>query len=102
MRPKLPSLRSLVSLWALPRSLARQAMDRVNIFIPLRDTDVKQIRAILRRRRFEFARRDHAHFTAKKDRLHVTVYEKGPKELVQGNEAAEFARSVLEPLVARE
>ena len=34
-----------------------------------------------------------------KGRLHVTVYEKGPKALVQGNEAGEFARDVLEPMV---
>ena len=40
-----------------------------------------------------------AHFTAKKGRLHVTVYENGPKALVQGNEAREFARDVLEPMV---
>ena len=74
-------------------------MDRVNILIPLCEADVPTIRTTLKRRRFEFAERDHAHFTAKRDRLHVTIYEKGPKALVQGHEAGEFARSVLEPLV---
>ena len=67
-------------------------MKLVNILIPLREPDVKNIRRTLKRRRFEFAERDYAHFTAKKGRLHVTVYEKGPKALVQGNEARDFAR----------
>jgi ribonuclease HIII len=74
-------------------------MDLHNILIPLYETDVKKLRTTLKRRRFEFAERDYAHFTAKKGRLHVTVYENGPKALVQGNEAREFARDVLEPMV---
>lgn len=74
-------------------------MDLHNILIPLYEADVKKLRTTLKRRRFEFAERDHAHFTAEKGRLHVTVYENGPKALVQGNEAREFARDVLEPMV---
>ena len=76
-------------------------MKLVNILIPLRKSDVKKIRSTLRRRRFEFAERDYGYFTAKRGRLHVTIYEKGPKALVQGNEAEEFAGSVLEPMVTR-
>lgn len=95
-------------------------MDLHNILIPLYEADVKKLRTTLKRRRFEFAERAHAHFTAKKGGLHVTVYENGPKALVQhalrslmlfiasratkvgeegGNEAREFARDVLEPMV---
>ena len=74
-------------------------MDRHNILIQLYKADVKKLRTSLKRRRFEFTERDHAHFTAKRGRLHVTVYENGPKALVQGNEAREFARDVLEPMV---
>jgi ribonuclease HIII len=74
-------------------------MDIHNILIPLSEADVKKLRTTLKRRRFEFAERDHAHFTAKKGRLHVTVYENCPKALVQGSEAREFARDVLEPMV---
>ena len=59
-------------------------MDLDNILIPLYEAEVKKLRTILKRRRFEFAERAHAHFTAKKGRLHVTVYENGPKALVQG------------------
>ena len=75
-------------------------MDCYNIIIPLRLEGVDLVRATLRGHRFEFSERDYAHFTAKKNRLHVTVYEKGPKLLVQGNGALDFADSVLEPLVA--
>jgi|GEM_PF-1896004 len=44
-------------------------MDLHNILIPLYEAEVKKLRAILKRRRFEFAERAHAHFTAKKGRL---------------------------------
>ena len=58
-------------------------MDLHNMLIPLYEADVKELRTTLKRRRFEFAERAHAHFTAKKGGLHVTVYENGPKALVQ-------------------
>ncbi|MEO1834900.1 MAG: hypothetical protein ABGZ49_05335 [Akkermansiaceae bacterium] len=74
-------------------------MDRHNVLIPLRLEGVDLIWSTLRGHRFEFSERDHAHFTAKKNGLHVTVYEKGPKMLVQGNGALDFADSVLGPLV---
>ncbi|MDE0825827.1 MAG: hypothetical protein OSA48_03355 [Akkermansiaceae bacterium] len=74
--------------------------DRVNVLIRLHEEEVKKVRAALRRRRFKFAERDYAHFTAVKAGLHVTAYQKGPKVLIQGNEAMDFARSVLEPLVS--
>jgi ribonuclease HIII len=73
-------------------------MDLHNILIPLYEADVNKLRTTLKRRRFEFAERAYAHFTAKRGRLHVTVYENGPKALVQGNEAQEFTRDVLEPM----
>ena len=75
-------------------------MDPFNILIPLRLDDVDRIWVTLRDRRFQFAERHYTHFTARKNGLHVTVYEKGPKVLVQGNGAREFAWEVLEPLVA--
>ena len=74
--------------------------DRVNVLIRLHEEEVKKVRATLRRRRFKFAERDYAHFTAVKAGLHVTAYKKGPKVLIQGREAMDFARSVLEPLVS--
>jgi ribonuclease HIII len=77
-------------------------MDRHNILIPLREADLRKIRTALKRRRFEFAERDHAYFTASKGTLHVTVYKKGPKALVQGNEARDFVNSVLLSVVDQE
>ena len=74
--------------------------DRVNVLIRLHEEEVKKVRATLRRRRFKFAERDYAHFTAVKAGLHVTAYKKGPKVLIRGHEAMDFARSVLEPLVS--
>ncbi len=74
--------------------------DPFNIIIPLRLQDVDEICRTLRAHRFEFAERIYTHFTAHRNGLHVTVYEKGPKMLVQGNGALDFADSVLEPLVA--
>ncbi|MEK6232129.1 MAG: hypothetical protein N2A42_09765 [Luteolibacter sp.] len=79
--------------------MKNKTMNLHNILIPLYGADVKKLRTTLKRRRFEFAERDHAHFTAEKGRLHVTVYENGQKTLVQGNESREFARDVLEPMV---
>jgi ribonuclease HIII len=76
-------------------------MDPFNILIPLRLEEVDPIWIMLRNNRFEFSDRTYTYFTAKKDGLHVTVYEKGPKLLVQGNKAPDFVQDVLEPLVAR-
>jgi len=75
-------------------------MDYYNILIPLRLEDVDLVWSTLRGHRFEITERDHAHFTARRNGLHVTVYEKGPKLLVQGHGAQDFADSVLEPLVS--
>ena len=74
--------------------------DPFNILIPLRLEDVDLIWSTLRGLRFQFAERHYTHFTASHNGLHVTVYEKGPKMLVQGLGARDFADEVLEPLVA--
>lgn len=74
-------------------------MDRFNILIPQQLDDVDLIWSTLRGPRFEFEERDYAHFTARRKGLDVTVYEKSPKALVQGNGAGEFAQELLEPLL---
>ena len=58
-----------------------------------------RLRAVLAERGFEFVERAHALYAARKGKLQVTVYAKGPKVLVQGKEAGEFVRFVLEPEV---
>ena len=75
-------------------------MSQHNMLLLLRFEDVAVVRKTLHDHRFEFDDRDYAYFTSKRNGLHVTIYKKGPKMLVQGNEAGDFARKVLQPLVA--
>jgi ribonuclease HIII len=53
-------------------------------------------------RGFDFENKDHALFSARKGKLSVTVYHKGPKVLVQGRETEDFIRFILEPEVLGE
>ncbi len=54
---------------------------------------------ILEQSGFIFKKKDHALFAATGTNLHVTVYEKGPKVLIQGKNTEEFVRFTLEPEV---
>jgi ribonuclease HIII len=63
---------------------------------------VAKLKGILERDGFEFLERPYAHYGAKKGKLNVTVYEKGPKVLVQGKETEEFVQFTLEPEVLGE
>ena len=58
---------------------------------------VAKLRGILERDGFDLMEKPYAHFGAKKGKLSVTVYEKGPKVLVQGKETEEFVQFTLEP-----
>lgn len=64
--------------------------------------DVEKLRALLEERGFEFKEKQYAHYGAKKGKLNVTVYEKGPKVLVQGKETEEFVQFILEPEILGE
>ncbi len=57
---------------------------------------------VLRRDGFEFSEKPYAHYSAKKGKLNVTVYEKGPKVLVQGKDTEDFVRFTLEPEILGE
>lgn len=63
---------------------------------------VSRLRGILERDGFEFSDKPHAHYFAKRGKLNVTVYEKGPKVLVQGKDTEEFVQFTLEPEVLGE
>lgn len=65
-------------------------------------SDVEKLRGILERDGFEFADKPYAHYSARRGKLNVTVYEKGPKVLVQGKETEEFVQFTLEPEVLGE
>jgi ribonuclease HIII len=68
----------------------------------LAEEAVAQLRAVLERDGFEFQAKPYARFAAKKGKLSVTVYEKGPKVLVQGRDTEDFIRFTLEPEILGE
>lgn len=69
---------------------------------PLTTDQARKLRSILEDQGFEFVEKEHALYSARKDRLNVTVYRKGPKVLVQGKGTAEFIEFTLEPEVIGE
>ncbi|MCP5536014.1 MAG: ribonuclease HIII [Akkermansiaceae bacterium] len=77
-------------------------MSLASYTMPIRPADVATIRAILEEGGFEFKTKPYTCFSAKKGKLNVTVYEKGPKVLVQGKETEDFVKFTLEPLVLGE
>jgi ribonuclease HIII len=60
---------------------------------------VAKLRKILEKRNFEFVPKQYTIFAAKKGKLNVSVYQKGPKVLIQGKETEDFIRFTLEPEV---
>ena len=75
-------------------------MQIVNYTLPVRDADVKAIKAMLKMHGFSFSDRQYAYFSSKREKLHVTIYERGPKALVQGNGAKDFVKATLKPFLA--
>jgi ribonuclease HIII len=69
---------------------------------PITTAQAEKLRLLLEERGFEFAEVPHALYSAKKKGIGVTVYQKGPKVLVQGKETADFVRFVLEPEILGE
>ncbi len=66
---------------------------------PINETQVNQLRDILEQENYEFKHKDYAIFSAKNNRLNITVYEKGPKVLIQGKDTKEFVKFILEPKI---
>lgn len=60
------------------------------------------LRKILEERGFEFLKKPYTIYAARKDKLNITVYEKGPKVLLQGKGLEDFISYVLEPEVLKE
>ncbi|MFT3991644.1 MAG: ribonuclease HIII [Luteolibacter sp.] len=69
---------------------------------PLTTAQVTLLRQALEDQGFDFETKPYAIFSAKKGKLNVTVYEKGPKVLIQGKETEDFIRFTLEPFVTGE
>ena len=57
----------------------------------------KKLRDLLYGMGFEFIEKPHTLYAAKKDKLSVSVYQKGPKVLIQGKGTREFIEFHLEP-----
>lgn len=74
-------------------------MAKVTYTLALSDEQVTILKACLLRDGFEFKEREHVLYSAKRGKLNVTVYRKGPKVLVQGKETEDFVKFVLEPEV---
>jgi ribonuclease HIII len=69
---------------------------------PLSPQQVRKLRALLEELGFDFAPKEWTIFFARKNRLSVAVYEKGPKVLVQGRGVEEFVQFELEPKILGE
>lgn len=69
---------------------------------PLTAAQASKLREILDDQGFEFVEKEYTIYSAKKGKLNVSVYEKGPKVLIQGKETEDFIRFTLEPLVLGE
>ena len=69
---------------------------------PLTTAQVTTLRQVLERDGFEFEDKPHALFSARKGKLTVTVYQKGPKVLIQGKDTADFIQFTLEPQILGE
>jgi len=63
---------------------------------------VARLRALLQDLGFEFSSKQWTIFFAQKNKLSVSVYEKGPKVLVQGKGVEEFVQFELEPKILGE
>lgn len=63
---------------------------------------VGKLREILEEQGFEFVEKEYTIFAGKKGKLNISVYEKGPKVLIQGKDTEDFIRFTLEPLVLGE
>jgi ribonuclease HIII len=68
----------------------------------LTSQQVAKLRDLLGELGFEFSPKDYTLFFARKNKLSVAVYQKGPKVLVQGKGVEEFVQFELEPKILGE
>ena len=66
---------------------------------PLTAAQAQTLRDLLLERGYTFEKKDYTLYAARKDRLTVVVYEKGPKVVVQGKGLEDFVEFLLEPEV---
>jgi ribonuclease HIII len=69
---------------------------------PLTPTQAEKLRLVLQRDGYDFETKPHALFSARKAKIVITVYQKGPKVLIQGKDTEDFVRFTLEPEILGE
>jgi ribonuclease HIII len=69
---------------------------------PLTSAQAARLREVLEERGYEFEEKPHTLYAAKKGKLNVAVYAKGPKVLIQGKDTEDFITFLLEPEVLGE
>jgi ribonuclease HIII len=69
---------------------------------PLTPAQAARLREVLADRGYEFEEKPHTLYAAKKGKLSVAVYTKGPKVLIQGKETEDFITFILEPEILGE
>jgi ribonuclease HIII len=62
----------------------------------------KKLRTLLTELGFEFVDKEYTLYAARKGKLNVSVYQKGPKVLIQGKDTKDFVEFQLEPLILGE
>jgi len=70
--------------------------------IPLTKEQAEKLQAALKERDFTFEVKPYTLYTARKEKLSIAVYEKGPKAVIQGKGLEDFITFVLEPEVMGE
>jgi ribonuclease HIII len=76
---------------------------KVNSYtVSITPSQAEALKTLLLEQGFEFVDRPYTLFAVQKANLSVSVYEKGPKVLVQGKETEEFVRFRLEPEILKE
>lgn len=69
---------------------------------PITELQASALERLLRERSYDFGERPYSLFSAKGDRVQITVYTKGPKVLIQGKNTENFVRNILEPEILGE
>jgi len=70
--------------------------------VSLTIAQTEKLRAILEERGFGFEQKPYMLYAARKEKLAIAVYEKGPKAVLQGNGLEDFITFVLEPEILEE
>ncbi len=63
---------------------------------------VAGLEELLEREGFEFIDKPYTHYAARRGKLNIAVYEKGPEVLIQGKETEHFVQFYLEPEILGE